>query len=296
MEPLEHWKRQLTGWVRTACIMEVQCPRPGNVSPTHGFSDLASNDFLNSAEAIAPVIAEVGSTSVGAVVLESIRATRQVVSSNTNLGIVLLLSPLAAVSPEQSLAEGIDEVLCRLSVQDSADVYAAIRLAAPAGLGEVSEQDLHTAPTLPLRECMKLAAGHDLIARQYANGFRQVLKEGCEWLLDAGHRIESQPQQIQWVALRLLAEYGDSLIARKCGNQMSDEVRLRAGKIIADGWPEAPAACEDYRQLDHFLRADGNRRNPGTTADLIAAILFASLREGHLTPQGDWWIPQSHRE
>jgi triphosphoribosyl-dephospho-CoA synthetase len=28
------------------------------------------------------------------------------------------------------------------------------------------------------------------------------------------------------------------------------------------------------------LRADGHRRNPGATADLIAAALFVALREG----------------
>ena len=39
----------------------------------------------------------------------------------------------------------------------------------------------------------------------------------------------------------------------------------------------------DPRELDKFdawLRADGHRRNPGTTADLIAATLFAALRDG----------------
>jgi triphosphoribosyl-dephospho-CoA synthase len=32
-------------------------------------------------------------------------------------------------------------------------------------------------------------------------------------------------------------------------------------------------------ELDSWLRADGNRRNPGTTADLVAGCLFAVLRD-----------------
>ena len=32
--------------------------------------------------------------------------------------------------------------------------------------------------------------------------------------------------------------------------------------------------------FDFWLRSDGHRRNPGTTADLIAAALFAGLRDG----------------
>ena len=31
--------------------------------------------------------------------------------------------------------------------------------------------------------------------------------------------------------------------------------------------------------FDRWLRADGHRRNPGTTADLVAATLFAAQRD-----------------
>jgi triphosphoribosyl-dephospho-CoA synthase len=37
-------------------------------------------------------------------------------------------------------------------------------------------------------------------------------------------------------------------------------------------------------ELDFWLRTDGHRRNPGTTADLIAAGLFVGLRERILQP------------
>ena len=38
----------------------------------------------------------------------------------------------------------------------------------------------------------------------------------------------------------------------------------------------------EFREFDAWLRADGHRRNPGTTADLIAASLFAAFRDGIL--------------
>jgi len=34
------------------------------------------------------------------------------------------------------------------------------------------------------------------------------------------------------------------------------------------------------RYLDTWLRVNGNQRNPGTTADLVAGCLFAALRDG----------------
>jgi triphosphoribosyl-dephospho-CoA synthase len=46
---------------------------------------------------------------------------------------------------------------------------------------------------------------------------------------------------------------------------------LRAG---AAGTPQGLAAA---RRLDQRLRRDGNRLNPGTSADLVAAALFIWL-------------------
>jgi triphosphoribosyl-dephospho-CoA synthase len=97
----------------------------------------------------------------------------------------------------------------------------------------------------------------------------------------------SQTQQIVWLSLRLMAEFGDSLIARKCGVEMSGRVQVRAAGILANGWPHAPDSHRELLDFDEFLREDGHRRNPGTTADLVAAILFAALREG--------WYPPSDR-
>ena len=39
-------------------------------------------------------------------------------------------------------------------------------------------------------------------------------------------------------------------------------------------------AQKELNEFDRWLRADGNRRNPGTTADLVAASLFAAFRRG----------------
>jgi hypothetical protein len=36
-------------------------------------------------------------------------------------------------------------------------------------------------------------------------------------------------------------------------------------------------------ELDAWLRAEGNGRNPGTSADLVTACLFVALREGRIT-------------
>lgn len=274
-------------WWLQACRMEVLSPKPGNVSPGREFSDACTRDFLLSAEAAVAVFSAAGEQSVGRTVLEAVRAVRQVVSHNTNLGIILLIAPLAAVPLRQSLEAGIESVLAGLTVQDSRDVYAAIRLAEPGGLGSADEQDVAAEPSQPLRECMRLAADRDLIALQYAEGFRDVLSRGREWLREAAVRTADQRQQVVELALRLLAEFGDSLIARKCGAEVSERAAVLARRVLQAGWPDGRLATAAMSELDDFLRGDGHRRNPGTTADMTAAILFAALRDGQLIMAAD---------
>ena len=273
------WQQQLAVWFQTACRLEVLSPKPGNVNPQHAFADASVDDFLRSAAAAAPCIAQAPSQPLGQTILNAVVATRCVVEHNTNLGILLLIAPLAAVPPQQSLTDGIAAILEATTLDDSRQVYEAIRLASPGGLGDAAEQDIKSPPTLRFIDCMQLAADRDLIAAEYCSGYQKVLGKGLNWLRQAVHVSADQGEQITWLALQLLADAPDSLILRKCGSEIADTAQALARKTLTDGWP-APTAHAAFRQLDDFLRGDGHRRNPGTTADLVAAILFAALREG----------------
>ena len=263
-----------------ACLMEVTARKPGNV---HRFAELPGLNFMEfvlSATAIAEPLDRAATTGVGRAVLDAIEATRRVVSTNTNLGIVLLLAPLAAVADEATLAEGVETVLASTTVDDARDVYRAIRLAQPGGLGDVAEQDVAQEPTISLRSVMGLAAERDSIARQYANGFQQVFGEAMPALrasLDAGMPLETA---IIFCYLRLLARHPDSLIARKYGPAWAHEVSRRAAELLDAGWPVERDAHRLLETFDSWLRHPVNRFNPGTTADLVTAALYAALRDG----------------
>jgi triphosphoribosyl-dephospho-CoA synthase len=217
---------------------------------------------------------------VGVTVHRAISATRAVVRTNTNLGIVLLLAPLAAVPPGQALRSGVEAILGDLDVYDARHVFAAIRLASPGGLGDAPAQDVRDAPTLPLRAVMALARDRDLVARQYANGFYEVLDEGVPALLGVlrqGHTLE---ESIVATHLELLARHPDSLIARKYGLTEAEDVSRRARAVLDAGWPGDDRGRQAFAEFDAWLRAGG--RNPGTTADLVTACLFAALRENDI--------------
>src|SRR5437588_13072131 len=115
-------------WAYLACTWEATARKAGNVHPGRGFGDLSYMDFVVSAAAIAPLFSAETHHGVGHLVLECVRRTRQVVRSNTNLGIVLLLAPLAIGRLSLPLREALAEVLRGLTLDDSQQVYEAIRL------------------------------------------------------------------------------------------------------------------------------------------------------------------------
>src|SRR5262249_18738203 len=141
-------------------------------------------------------------------------------------------------------------------------------------------QDVAEEPTLPLRAVMALAAERDLVARQYANGFREVFDEGVPALRRGLEQTQSLEAAIIACHLHLLATFPDSLIARRRGRAEAEEVNDRARRIRDAGGPHTCAGRQALAELDAWLRAEGHARNPGATADLVTASLFVALREG----------------
>jgi triphosphoribosyl-dephospho-CoA synthase len=252
-----------------ACLLEATARKPGNVTRFADFEDLTYLDFVLSAAAIAPVMERAAELGVGETVLQSLEATRRLVGTNSNIGMLLLLAPLAAIPAGEEIEPGVERVLARLTIDDSRHVFTAIRLANPSGLGDAPQQDVRREPTLPLREVMALAADRDSIARQYANGFCDVFEIGVSSFTGEDGPLESAIIQCH---LRFMARLPDSHIVRRCGPEIGEEARRRAARALQ--------GQESLDDLDSWLRGDGHRRNPGTSADLVAASLFVALRRG----------------
>lgn len=263
-----------------ACLLEVTASKPGNVHRAADFEDLTFLDFATSAVVIGSVFEGAPRSRLGELVLEAVENTRRAVGSNTNLGTLLLLAPLAMVPRDQSLKTGVSRVLASLDATDCQLVYDAIRLAQPGGLGSVGEADVSGPAPADLVVAMRLAAEHDLVARQYAGGFSEVLEIVVPRLQYGIERGWPASAAIVHVHLQMMRDFPDSLIARKCGAAVAEQAAAMAANVLAAGAP----ISEDYQRalgdLDFWLRADHHRRNPGTTADLLAAGLFALLRDG----------------
>ena len=268
-----------------ACLLEVSAPKPGNVSPGAPFHDARWEDFLASAAAIGPAFAEAGAQPLGRTIRAAIDATRRWTRANTNLGIVLLLAPLARAAQRpggegRPLRALLAATLADTTVDDARDVYAAIRLAAPGGLARAPAQDVADAPTVPLRDAMALAADRDAIAREYATDFRATFEVGAPALERAlGDGLSWNDATVE-VYLTLLASAPDTLIGRKLGQGEAAAVQRRARAALEAGGIRETAGREALADLDRDLRDPRNARNPGATADLTAAAIFVVLLAG----------------
>jgi triphosphoribosyl-dephospho-CoA synthase len=261
-----------------ACLAELDALKPGNVHRLAAGHNMTVDDFVASAEAAAPIMGETG-LAVGQRIRLVVEATRKAVGQNTNLGIVLLAAPLAnaAFTPgDDDLESRLRHTLQGLSVDDAREAYRAIRETKPGGLGDASEHNVASEPGVTLLEAMRAAETRDRIAWNYAHGFADIFTLGLKWLAHARERWAEPSWAVTRVYLGFLAHLPDTLIERKFGTRTATLVREEAGPIEASltacQSPEAMTA--PLAAFDRALKQRG--LNPGTSADLTVATLFAA--------------------
>jgi len=265
-----------------ACLAELDALKPGNV---HRYADdprMSIADFETSARAAAPAIA-MPMIAVGTRIRLAVEATVNVVGHNTNLGIVLLAAPLASAALDPApgdLREKLAKVLAGLTVEDAVEAYAAIRCARPGGLGEVLQHDVGAEPKITLLEAMGEAEARDRIAWNYTHDFADIFITGLPALDQALSRRPSLAFATTVVYLGFLGSIPDTLIVRKFGADAAEQVRQQAAvvaKNLADS-ADPDDLVPDLMTFDRSLKERGI--NPGTSADLTVATLFAaSLRD-----------------
>jgi triphosphoribosyl-dephospho-CoA synthase len=260
-----------------ACLLDVLALKPGNVGAHGAGHGMQALDFVRSARAAAPAIAG-DAASVGERIHRAIVATRAVVGTNTNLGIVLLAAPLAhaaravpAPLTHDALSRQLAQVLAGLTVADATLAFQAICLAKPGGLGDAARHDVREPAKGTLLEAMRAAADRDSIARQYVTAFADVAAVGLARLAAACQHGRDLRLATSEVFLAFLSSLPDSHVARKFGQAVAEALRAEA---CAHG-RESPVGVAALRQWDATLKARG--LNPGTSADLTVATLFWHL-------------------
>jgi len=261
---------------RWACLTELDAPKPGNV---HAFADghrMTVDEFVRSADAAAAPLSAQGAR-VGLRIHRAVMATFAAVGTNTNLGIILLCAPLAAAAERDAtnLRNALHQVLQDLNVDDADLAFGSIVRAAPAGLGHSAQHDVFNPATVGLLQAMSEAANRDMVARQYATDFADIFDRG----LPLFESVSRRRGEAKWATLAtflgFLSAFPDSHIARKFG---AETARCVQGTAL--NFARMLQAAEQADQLlpalltwDSALKAKAV--NPGTSADLTVATLFA---------------------
>ncbi len=275
-------QKQLIKAYKHACDCDVQAFKPGNVSVYNAGHDMTVADFILSAEVSSRLITN-PTYSLGEKIYYSVKATKEAVGCNTNLGIILLCAPLCEaayqLSSEQNIRTALKNVLENTSVEDAAWVFKAITLAAPGGLGESSEQDVKERPKVTLIQAMEIASDRDRIALQYVTNFKNIFDFAILRYNGGLARYDDQLWAVVLVYTGLLSKFSDSHIQRKYGDKYNGWVLNQM--ITVDDALLNTRNPEQLLPMLHNVDKQFKEKgiNPGTTADLTVATVLINLIE-----------------
>jgi triphosphoribosyl-dephospho-CoA synthase len=280
--------KQLANAFIAACKDELLAPKPGNVhvfAPGHG---MEAEHFLASAEAAAPSLTA-PEASVGRRIFGAVEATWARVGMNTNLGIILLSAPLVHAASREGgadLRQRVRQTLEALDREDAEWAFRAIVRASPAGLGAAPQHDVGAPAQVNLLDAMRSASRRDRIAYQYASGFEDIFEMGFNALSEA-RRLDC-PDAITTLRLyaTFLGAFPDTHIVRKFGEGAAAQVMGEARDFLTliTGEPDHSVIIEAALQWDRSLKE--RTLNPGTSADLTVATLFADYAKRILANAG----------
>jgi triphosphoribosyl-dephospho-CoA synthase len=305
--------RQIANCLELAILLESEAHKPGNVSLVTDFENTHYEHFLASAVAVSSPFeraAEVGITvserkikanqvRVGYVIkdcVENINAWQR--GGNTLLGTVILLSPMAIAAGMTLAKNGFEVASFRRNLkivvksttpEDAVNLYSAIEIANPGGLGKAPDLDV-TDPAskrrilddgITLYDVFKIAERYDTICSEWTSNYRVTFNIAYPILKQRLKKEANPSQAIVQTFLEVLSQVPDTFIARKAGNQKASEVSLEARRIVDLGGVETSEGRERLRKFDLQLRRSGNLLNPGTTADIVAAGLAVCTMNGY---------------
>ncbi len=272
----------LRGLYCQACEIELQAFKPGNVSVYSEGHDMTVDDFRISSDVSSSPITD-PCYSLGEKIYYAVKATRDAVGCNTNLGIILLSAPLIHAmqtrQKQQSLRQSLQLVLQNTTIDDADWVFRGITLASPGGLGDSDQADVSEKPSVTLLEAMEIAQHKDRIAYQFTSSYKDIF----EFTILLYNSILAKFGNFNWAALAvyaaMLARYPDSHIERKFGPQYSGWVSEKMQEVqqaLAD--TDNPESLMPFlHEVDQEFKAKGI--NPGTTADITVATVLVLFLE-----------------
>ncbi len=293
---------ELSGW-----------PKPGNVHRTKDFESTRFEHFLAGIASIQPNFRDLCQR-----VYRNSKTTRENYNyinlgiffkeaskemmkwqkgGNVLLGHILILGPLAAAAAISLKTEkmtfdefkaNLNKIIEDSTVEDTIDLYKAIRISNPGGLGRIDKYDVYNENSvihikeekINLKKIFTFSKEYDSISLEYSQGFKIILEEGLPYFFERFDSTKDINTATVDTFLKILSDYPDTLIIRKSGLSSALNVSKEASEILKLGGISSDAGYNLIKQLDLKLHEQKGKLNPGTTADLLAGIIFCALLFG----------------
>ena len=278
-----------------ASALEVSgYPKPGNVHRTRDYDDMVFEDFVISGIVIGDTIREactdvdVDNPELGKYILQAVAETDRWIKNNTNLGIVMMTTPIAvsaSISDSfDDIRENIKFLMGNTSVGDACDLYDAINIADAGGMGDQDEYDVASDNAKQelrdngqtMFDVLKISAPWDMLAREMTSDMPAVFEIGYPTY----HKLreeKSQNDACLLTFLTILSHVPDTLISRKYGDEEALKISLMTRDLLK--MKDSPDFIDRVGEFDDYMFK--NKYNPGTTADLTAASIFVSYLKSH---------------
>ncbi|MBF4475222.1 triphosphoribosyl-dephospho-CoA synthase [Methanobacterium formicicum] len=292
-----------------ASVLEVSGhPKPGNVHRTQNFPDMVFEDFLLSGIAIGETMTKAAKRGLkyrdtpdkwekiglGELILEAVTETDHWVANNTNLGIVMLTTPLSVVagmSEEYTVnwdtfRDKVDQIIKSTTPEDAVNLYKSINIADAGGMGEQEELDVAAESSLQklrddgvnMFDVLEISAPWDKLSYELTHKMPVTFNVGYPTFKEVKSEYQLNQATVQ-TFLTILSRVPDTLISRKFGDKKAQEVSKQAQHILDQGGiltSEGRAVVEKFDQelIDRGL-------NPGTTADFTASSIMVSYLDGY---------------
>jgi triphosphoribosyl-dephospho-CoA synthase len=282
-----------------ASVLEVSgYPKPGNVHRTRDFHDMVFEDFLISGIVIGDTIKEAASHGreinnsityseafLGKYILKAVKETDKWIANNTNLGIIMMLTPIsvsAAISNNMDeLRENIEVLMKNTTVIDAVALYDAINIADAGGMGEQEDFDVTSSKAKEelieknqsMYDVLAISASWDSLASELTSGMPISFDIGFKTFHNLKKTYSTNLSTVI-TFLTILSKVPDTLISRKYGNEKAEEVSEIAKELLNRDDYESDDFNKELADFDDFLF--NNKLNPGTTADLTASSIMLS--------------------
>jgi len=294
----------------SSVLLEVTAtPKPGNVHRYHDFPDTKYEHFVVSAASMhKPLIdlasrtynkvtkGEVNGLDIGKFIFECVSyAKKWYIGGNTNLGTSTIFSiEVPALICTKLLSKTYDpkevslwatRIAEKTTIEDAIFFYKAIRAANPSYLGRVVEAPIPDVFDQFFEEKLKEnkktlwyvwkhSSTWDIVSENCISGLKTVI-EGFHAIDKYLSIFRNWNLAIISAYLELLSKYRDSLVLRKHGRKVQEEVSEEAEEVLSALISDIKKGLVLLKQFDEKLYR--RKINPGSIADIIAGSIMLAL-------------------